>query len=134
MKHITCITLFALFLLLTGCDDGGEEEKIYPADSTSAVNKNTMEETAMLNEPNVIRVYVDKAGKITADGNPTDLIALDSAFSKLKKSKGSVYYSRDQIQGDPPAESMKVIELVAKYRITVKFFTDKTFTKAVDFK
>ncbi|MEO6671774.1 MAG: hypothetical protein ABIN36_19980 [Ferruginibacter sp.] len=131
MKYILIITFISIFLFSAGCGDG-ETEKTYPADSTSAVNQNTMEETAMLNDTNVVKVYVDKAGKITAGGNPTDLTSLDVAFSELKKNKGTVYYSRDQVQGDPPAESMKVIELVAKYRLPVKFFTDKTFSHAVD--
>ena len=132
MKPIIYISLFMIYSFVTGCDDGGGSEKIYPSDSAAAVNKNTIEETTMLNDTNVIRVYVDKAGKITAGGNPIDLVALDSAFSKLKKTHGTVYYSRDHVQGDPPAESMKVIGLVAKYRLVVKFFTDKTFSQAVD--
>lgn len=135
MKNIIYIPVFIAFLFLASCsgDDDGSE-KIYPADSASAVNKNTMEETAMLNDTNVIKVYVDKSGKITAGGNSTDLVSLDSAFHKLKNTGGTVYYSRDQVQAEPPAESMKVIELVAKYRLPVKFFTDKTFTQAVESK
>lgn len=138
MKQITSITIFIIFLFLTGCNNGDNENNGNSEDNrnedNSAVNKNTIEETTMLNDTNTIKVYVDKTGKITAGGNPTDLVSLDSAFSKLKKNKGTVYYSRDQVQGNPPAESMKIIELVAKYRLPVKFFTDRTFTQDVNSK
>ena len=138
IKQITSITIFIIFLFITGCNNGDDENSGNPEDNRnedhSAVNKNTAEETTMLNDTNTIKVYVDKTGKITAGGNPTDLVSLDSAFSKLKKTKGTVYYSRDQVQGDAPAESKRIIELVAKYRLPVKFFTDKTFTQDVNFK
>lgn len=42
-----------------------------------------------------------------------------------------VYYSRANVKGEPPSESMQVVELIVKYGLPVKFFTDKTFTVAV---
>ena len=79
----------------------------------------------------MIKVFVDKTGQITANGILTSLNVLDSSFSKLKKSNGVVYYSRDNVEADPPEESMKVMELITKYRLPVKFYTYKTFTQAV---
>lgn len=79
----------------------------------------------------MIKVYVDKTGQITANGNPASLDDLDSSFSKLKASKGAVYYARNNVETDPSAESMKVMELIIKYSLSVKFYTDKTFTQAV---
>ncbi len=49
----------------------------------------------------------------------------------LKSKKGVVYYSRDNVAGDPPKDSMNIMELVTKYALPVKFFTDNTFTEAV---
>ncbi|MEO8771212.1 MAG: hypothetical protein ABI402_14050 [Ferruginibacter sp.] len=138
MKYITSIAVSIFFLFFSGCNNDDPENnrnvENNPGEDNAAINKNPVEETTMLNDTNTIKVYVDRTGKITAGGNPTDLVSLDSAFNTLKKNKGTVYYSRDQVQGDPPAESMKVIELVAKYRLPVKFFTDKTFTQDVNFK
>lgn len=85
-----------------------------------------------LKNDSAIKVFVNASGKITANGNPTNLIMLDSAFSRLKNTGGAVYYSRDNIQADPSEESMKVIELIVKYQLSVRFYTDKTFTKVAE--
>ena len=49
----------------------------------------------------------------------------------LKICNGVVYYSRDNVEAEPPEESMKVMELITKYGLPDKFYTDKTFNQPV---
>jgi hypothetical protein len=49
----------------------------------------------------------------------------------LKAGDGIVYYSRDNSTQAPPVESMKVMELVVKYSLPIRLYTDKTFTVIV---
>lgn len=80
----------------------------------------------------VVRVYVAADGKITADGKKTTLYSLDKELAELAKDSGVVYFSRANAQGDGPVESMQVIEAVMKNGVAIKFYTDSTFTQAVD--
>lgn len=74
-----------------------------------------------------IQVYVDKKGQITLNGNRVSLTELEEALILLKSKNGVVHYSRANVSNDPPRESMQVLELVVKYELPIKFFTDKTF-------
>ena len=79
-----------------------------------------------------VKVYVASDGKITADGKQTTLYSLDKKLAQLANDSGTVYFSRANAQGDGPIESMQVMETVMKNGVAIKFFTDSTFTHAVD--
>jgi len=119
-------TFFSLVIFLTifGCTNGSHDDK-------SDTGNSLPEQKLAVVDSNVIKVYVDENGTITANGNSISLNELDSSFSNLKIINGTVYYSRANGQGDPPPESMKVIELVAKYSLPIKLFTDKSFKDVV---
>jgi len=124
MKITLTIFTFLLVFLIFSCGQNNQ-------------NKNVMSEpagSALTTDTNVIRVYVDSSGIISADGEMVTIMELDSAMKNLKGKNGTVYYSRDNITGAPPQESLKVMEIVVKYKLPVKFFTDKTFTEAVKVK
>ena len=89
--------------------------------------KDTSEQKKVSVGPDIIKVYVEQDGKITANGNVISLKELDSSFSKLKTSNGIVYYSRANPEGQPPQESMKVMDLIIKYHLQVKLYTDNTY-------
>lgn len=78
-----------------------------------------------------IKVYVDKKGQIFADRNKIRVSELDKKLKELKEKDGIVYYSRENATGEPPVESIEVIELVIKHELPIKFYTDKTFTTPV---
>lgn len=120
MKYTTTLLFATFFFTLLGCSNGSGNDKQDPEKSMSR-KENTRVDT-------VIKVYVEQTGKITADGNEVSLSYLDSSFNKLKDRNGTVYYSRANAQGDPPQESIKVMDLIVKYNLPVKMFTDKTFT------
>lgn len=124
----------ALFLLI-GCDSGGNDgPTILPAPDSLILSAKKYEQDKLKADSIAIKVFIDKAGQITANGKLVSLAALDSTFSQLKINKGAVYYSRENVQEDPPAESMKVMELITKHGLPVQFYTDKTFTQIVSFK
>ena len=114
----------AILWIAVGCSNNDQNNK---ADAEQTVSQ---AQQAIV-DSNVVKVYVSQDGKITADGNDISLPDLDSSFSQLKQKNGIVYYSRDNVQGEPPQESMKVMDLVVKYSLPVKMFTDKTFTVVV---
>ena len=113
------LSIVIIFILI-GCSNSNKGGK------SRSENSSTLQEQASV-DPNVIKVYVSQYGKIKADGNEISLTDLDSSFSKLKRVNGIVYYSRDNRLGDPPQESMQVMELIVKYSLPVKLFTDETF-------
>lgn len=114
----------AILLAVIGCSNDKQNDK---SDNVRAVP----EQKNAIIDSNVIKVYVDETGIITADGSPITLQGLDSSFSKLKINNGIVYYSRANGQGDPPPASMQVMDLVIKYSLPIKLYTDKTFTVVV---
>lgn len=117
---------FSLVILFTtiGCSNNNRNDK-------SDVSAKAPEEKIAVIDSNVIKVYVDQTGLITANGNLISLEGLDSSFNKLKITNGIVYYSRANGQAEPPPESMKVMEIVIKYSLPIKLYTDKTFSVLV---
>ena len=121
MIYKTFFLSFAVLFIVIGCSNSNQNDNSKSEKAASEQKKVTV-------DSNVIKVYVERDGKITANGNVISLKDLDSSFSKLKKSNGIVYYSRANPEGDPPQESMKVMDLIIKYSLPVKLYTDKTFS------
>ena len=123
MKYRTPFFCIAI-LLIIGCANNNQNDK-------SVSEKVTTQEQHAATDSIFIKIYVEQDGKIIADGNDISLNALDSSLSKIKESNGVVYYSRANAQGEPPEQAMQVMELIVKYSLPVKMFTDKTFTVVV---
>ncbi|OQP40715.1 hypothetical protein A4H97_13915 [Niastella yeongjuensis] len=117
--------VLALGIAIVGCGSSTCDKPAMPLDEVTG--------TAQTND-STLQVFVASSGKITANGLPVDLTMLDSALGKLKNVHGKVFYSRENLQADPPAESMKIMDLVVKYELPVKFYIDKAFTKTADVK
>jgi hypothetical protein len=115
----------AILFAVIGCSNGNQNDK-------PGGNKTTSDQEAAVIDSNVVKIYVDDKGVITSNGNSISLEDLDSSFNKLKINKGIVYYSRANGQGEPPPESMKVMDLVIKHSLPIKLYTDKTFTVVVN--
>ena len=117
MKYKTFLLSLSIPLIITGCSNNKQDGKT----GNEAVQK------VLAADPGVIKVYVEQNGEITANGTSISLTDLDSSFSRLKNNGGIVYYSRANINSDPPPQSMKVMNLIIKYNLPVKLYTDKTF-------
>ena len=124
MIYKTFFLSFAILFILIGCSNSNQNDNSNSDKAASQQKKVTV-------DSNVIKVYVERDGKITANGNVISLKDLDSSFSKLKTSNGIVYYSRANPEGKPPQESMKVMDLIIKYSLPVKLYTDKTFSVVI---
>lgn len=124
MNHNASALIFAVILIISACSNNNQKDK-------SSFENSAPHQELVAIDSNIIKVYVEQDGKISANENEVSLSELDSSFNKLK-GNGIVYYSRDNGQGDPPQESMKVMELIVKYNLPVKLFTDKTFTVIVN--
>lgn len=134
MTTKTYLPALALFLLIS-CDSGvNNGPTSLPAPDSLVLSAKKYEQDKLKADSIAIKVFVDKAGQITANGQPISLALLDTSFAQLKINNGSVYYSRDNVQGDPPEESIKVMDLITKHGLPVQFYTDKTFTQIVSFK
>jgi biopolymer transport protein ExbD len=116
MRGRTFFLYILIIVIAAGCSNNNQGSK-------SAQEKKT--------DSSFIKVYVEKDGRITADEKVTSLNDLDSSFSRLKARNGTVYYSRDNGESDPPPEAMKVMELIVKYKLPVRLYTDKTFTETI---
>lgn len=126
-----------LIVLSIGCGQSQKvektptEENLSIATDTSTQFKSSPQPPQNLETTLALKVYVDNLGNISANGQSVTLSALDSKLKTLKNKNGMVYYSRDHAAGEPPQQSMQVMDLVANYGLSIKFFTDKTFTQAV---
>lgn len=116
------VSALALVTVLIACNK---------KDNVENADKEKTQTTTEISE-SVIKVYVAGDGKILADGQQTTLEKLDKDLVELAKDSGVVYFSRANAQGEGPIESMQVIESVMKYGVAIKFYTDSTFTQAVD--
>lgn len=76
----------------------------------------------------VVKVFVSPSDKITADGTPVTLTQLDAMFKSLHGHKAGVLYSRGDGSQEPSDTALSVMELIAKYRLPMQFYTDSTFT------
>jgi hypothetical protein len=128
MKPFILFATLLVIVLLPSCNQSEQKPKA-TVDTTVApvvppVVKQPIDST-------VLQVYIDSTGLITANGSTITLAGLDSSLKKLKARNGTVYYTRDNPVGDPPKESGKVIEMVTKQNLPLKFYTDKTFTEIV---
>ncbi len=121
MKYEAFLLSLSISLLISGCSNNKQDGKR----GEDPVQK------VLAADPGIIKVYIEQNGEISANGTSISLTDLDSSFSQLKTNSGIVYYSRANINSDPPPQSMKVMNLIVKYNLPVKLYTDKTFTVEV---
>jgi len=76
-------------------------------------------------------VYVDRNDSISLNGNPINVVELDIRFQELANKHGMVLYSSDSATSRPPLEG-RVIQLIIKYKLPIKMYKDKTFTKSFE--
>jgi biopolymer transport protein ExbD len=114
-----------LLFVISVCIFSSCEEKQEHKNESSMQDQST--EQNLVNDTMHIKIYVDAAGKITADAKEINLTNLDTVLRQLAKKGGGVWYSRDNAAKEPPKESMQVMDLIVKYSLPVKFYTDKDF-------
>lgn len=123
MKYITIL----LPLIIISCGQN-IQVKNTKGDTISTIARNI----TPVNDSNVIKVFVDTEGIIYANNQTTTLNELDVMIKQLNPKNGMIYYSRDNIAGDPPKEAMQVIEIIARYSFPIQFYTDQNFTQIAE--
>ena len=121
MKSIVCGLFFALFLALAGCGRDVPPSPVLPP----AAEKPAERAAA------VLKLKVTAGGEIAADGRPVTLEELADRLAELKRAGGGVWYYRENPEGEPHPNAMKVIELIARHRLPVRLFTKPDFSDAV---
>ncbi len=123
MKFI--LTSILALGLLTACTPS-EQEQEAPASSTPAdipPPKSTIHAT----------IYVTKDGRIFLNQVLTNLKGLDEALKEFKQKDGTIFYSRDDREQEPHEIAIQVMDLIAKQKLPIRFYTDSTFKQVVQF-
>ena len=113
LKRFIFLILFYI-TLIAGCHNKNE---------TSAPN--LFSDTSDL----TLKVYENSSKIISVNGISIPLKELEEKFIHLKRKGGIVFYSCEGATEDIP-ENSKAIDLVKKYELTIKIFTDSTFKKS----
>jgi hypothetical protein len=74
--------------------------------------------------PPIAKVKVSRSGNILLDGRPASLNDLDKRLSELVKSRGVVWYYRENPTGEPPPAAMKVLEKIVEHKLPVRLCKD----------
>jgi len=120
MKKIFSLSFPALLLTLAGCGPDASP----PANLLPAAEKKAGEVAP------VLKIKAAAGGEIAADGKPVTLEQLADRLAELKRAGGGVWYYRENPEGEPHPNAMKVIELIARHRLPVRLFTKPGFSNA----
>ena len=122
MKTLLKISILLVALIFISCDN-----------TSSKTNSNSKAEVTEKKAPAVLKLYLNSKAEIINDGTSINYEELTGLLKSLRENKGTVYYSRANINSKAPEESMSLVNEIIKYQLPVKFFTDSTFTKSVEF-
>jgi biopolymer transport protein ExbD len=79
-----------------------------------------------------LKVKVSGAGEITADGQAMSLEQLSAKMADLKKVDGAVLYHRENPEGKPHPNAMKVMKLIVDHKLPIRLCAKPDFSDAVD--
>lgn len=119
------IVLLPFFILCCNTKSGENSNKTAEAQKTITDKA----ENPFVDTTTYLRVFVDQNEQITLNGNLISIEYLDLRLQNLKSKGGLVFYSCFGITEDTPNEG-QVIDLIKKYQLGIKTFTDSTFTKS----
>lgn len=123
--HKAYILLLPVFILCCKTKSDGSSYK------TAEGKRNIMEiaQSSFDDTSTYFRIYVDRNERITLNGNPISIKNIEIRLQNLKNTDGLVFYSSYDITEDTPGEG-GVIDLIKKYQLGIKTFTDSTFAKS----
>lgn len=101
----------ALVFLGVGCDSGSGQR------AGQRQERGTVQGSA-----EIAKVKVDQTGTIYLNGKRVTLEELKQEFSRLKQVNGTVWYDRENPQGEPPPQAMAVIQAVVEAKLSVRLF------------
>jgi len=81
--------------------------------------------------PVVLRLAIMPDGSVTTDGVPTTLEELGPKFTELSEKKGSVYYYREPVPGEPHPNALKVINAIKEHQLPVSLSSKPDYSDYV---
>jgi hypothetical protein len=81
---------------------------------------------------NIAKVSVLSSGKTLLNGREANLAKIEAEFKRLKNTKGTVWYYREDGQSEPRPEAMAVIRLVADNGLAVSMSSKPDFSDYID--
>jgi biopolymer transport protein ExbD len=81
---------------------------------------------------NTLKIKVSIGGEITVNGQAASLDQTSAKLTELKKANGLVLYHRENPQGEPHPNAMKVMDLVADNQLPIRLCAKADFSDAVD--
>jgi hypothetical protein len=108
MKKIICL-LFAA--LLIGCSPKKE---------------------APSEKPPILKISVNQAGTVLANGNEVSIAELNAELSDLKSQTGVVWYYREAGQEKPPTIAGEVISSLIEYQLPISVSSKPDFSDVID--
>jgi hypothetical protein len=110
MSSAKYIVISVVFAMLIGCQ------------KDEAVKANT----------NTLRIKVSTSGDITIDGQAASLDEASAKMADLKKANGIVLYHRENPQGEPHPNAMKIMALVVEHQLPIHLCAKADFSDSVD--
>lgn len=111
-----------IFLLLLG--SYGSFAQINP--STSQANS--------ISTSTTLEVSINKKGKILVDGKKVSVEDLDKLIKELKSKKGVLKFAKTNSKNKKAKKAnTEFLKLIRKHRVTLKLYTNDTFTKELNY-
>lgn len=79
----------------------------------------------------VAKVRVDRRGQIFLNETLVSLDELKKAFSDLKQANGTVWYYRENPEGEPTPEAMSVIQAVIDAQLPIRLSSKPDYSDVV---
>lgn len=122
-KAIFFLFLISLSLILYNCTGNNSSNNSVDRNDQPIVNNIAIDSS-------ILKIYVNKDGKVRVNEKEISLAELDSFIDSAKSKTKTVYYSRYNAQEyEGPKESLLVLDIIVKYSLLLRFYTDSTFSQ-----
>ncbi len=125
-KAVFFLFLISLSLILYNCTGNSSSNNGVDKNDQPIVNNISIDSS-------ILKIYVNKDGKVRVNEREISLAELDSFIDSAKSKTKTVYYSRYNAQEyEGPKESLLVLDIIVKYSLPVRFYTDSTFSQVAN--
>ena len=81
---------------------------------------------------NILKIKVSAGGEIAVDGQAASLDQTSAKLTELKEASGVVLYHRENPQGKPHPNAMKVLKIVTDNQLPIRLCAKSDFSDSVD--
>jgi hypothetical protein len=80
----------------------------------------------------VLKIAAMRDGRITADGSPTTIKALQGTLKDLATSEGIVWYYREGAEAEPHPNASEVVDAIIEHSLPVSLSSKSDYSDEVD--